>query len=616
MEARKISYSKIFFACRGLRELSGSLINNHELSQWLIKTVNVNSSPVNFPHDPASVDRDNATSPRLRLRLLGPMAGWNADGQHALPRGRKTRAVLAVLALTAPKPVLRTHLTGLLWSQRMPAQARGSLRQSVHELQDLLAAIGGPRLHATRETLALEQDGLEVDARESDVSPDAARDLLADLTGLDPAFDIWLAEERAARSTAPQPVSADRSASAGQKLRFGVMPPHQQNGSGIDPLSLGLAEEITSALARFRWIECVDPASLARLIDVPRGTHPAWDALALDFLLDGTIQHTPTEAGPRIRLSVRLLDLRAGGAVAWSGRFEPPPGALIDLQDELAAAIAAQLDPELMLRESSRIAARPPVDPTAYELVLRAIPAIQRLDQPNYQQAGMLLEEAVRAAPDFAAAHAWLAYWFLFLVGQGWVTDRRSAMHRAGELAERAVMLDPADARALAIAGHVRGFLYHRMDEAMMLHERAIALNPNLPLALAFSGLTLSYMGAHDAAIARITRYRALSPLDPHAYLFEMALMMPHFLRGDYEHVVEIGRRAILLNPGFSSTHKVLLAALGHLGSGEEAASLRDRLRKIEPDFSIRSALAHSPIRRPEDRNRYITGLRLAGVEE
>jgi len=553
--------------------------------------------------------------------MLGPMVGRDAAGQHALPRGRKSRAVLALLALAAPAPVLRTRLTGLLWSQRMPAQARGSLRQSVHELRDLLAVTGGPRLRATRETLTLELDGLWVDARQPDADPDAARDLLADLIGLDPAFDTWLAEERATRAEVLPPVSAGRSVSAGQKLRLGVLPPRGQSASGqsaigLDPLSLGLAEEITNALARFRWIECVDPASLARLIDVPRGGHPAWDALALDFLLDGTIQRTETEAGARIRFSARLLDLRAGGVVAWSRRFEPAPGALIDLQDEMAAAIAAQLDPELMLREGSRIAARPPVDPTAYELVLRAIPAIQRLDQTSYQQAGMLLEEAVRAAPDFAAAHAWLAYWHLFLVGQGWVRDRRASMQRAGELAERAVMLDPADARALAIAGHVRGFLYHRMDEAMTLHERAVELNPNLPLALVFSGLALSYLGEHDAAIARIARYRTLSPLDPHAYLFEMALMVPYFLRGEYEHVAEIGRRAILLNPGFSSTHKVLLATLGHLGPGEETAKLRARLREIEPDFSIRSALEHTPLRRPEDRNRYVTGLRLAGVEE
>ena len=73
--------------------------------------------------------------PQLRLRLFGRMQVEDVRGQSVLPRSRKARAVLAVLALAAPQPVLRSSLTSLLWSNRAREQARGSLRQSVHELQ-------------------------------------------------------------------------------------------------------------------------------------------------------------------------------------------------------------------------------------------------------------------------------------------------------------------------------------------------------------------------------------------------------------------------------------------------------------------------------------------------
>ena len=76
--------------------------------------------------------------PLLRLSLFGQMRAVGASGRSVLPRSRKTRAVLAILALASPKPVLRSKLTGLLWSQRAKEQARGSLRQSVHELQRAL----------------------------------------------------------------------------------------------------------------------------------------------------------------------------------------------------------------------------------------------------------------------------------------------------------------------------------------------------------------------------------------------------------------------------------------------------------------------------------------------
>ena len=142
--------------------------------------------------------------PLLRLSLFGQMRAVSASGCSVLPRSRKTRAVLAILALASPRPVLRSKLTGLLWSQRAKEQARGSLRQSVHELQRALGQGAGTLLHADRNHLILFENGLWVDVRAM-AGPTAADPqglevfrptLLDDLEGLDPAFDSWLAEQR------------------------------------------------------------------------------------------------------------------------------------------------------------------------------------------------------------------------------------------------------------------------------------------------------------------------------------------------------------------------------------------------------------------------------------
>jgi len=81
----------------------------------------------------------DATS--LRLHLFGHLTAKDASGKTVLPRTRKARAVLAVLALANPKPVLRLQLTSLLWSQRDTVQARGSLRQALHDLHDSLGPL-------------------------------------------------------------------------------------------------------------------------------------------------------------------------------------------------------------------------------------------------------------------------------------------------------------------------------------------------------------------------------------------------------------------------------------------------------------------------------------------
>lgn len=666
--------------------------------------------------------------PILRLRLLGHMAIDDPSGIVSLPRSRKTRAILAILALATPRPVMRLTLTGLLWSQRQNEQARASLRQAVHELQDTLGADYASLLQAERHHLTLRGEGLAVDvlslAQITAPRPETLRTfqqiLLEDLGGLDPAFDRWLTDERSRlvrasvalgerilseqtdpadiikaaeqlllteqghegawraiirchleagdRHLARQVYERCRAALAGrgqalpsaetedlmnrvappplprriltgedaavapaqvappsggrQGVRLGILPlrvvdPYQtQRSDGLaQGLAVGLTEEITTSMARFRWISCVSGSSLAAISgDARPGTLP-WEAIGVDFVLDGTLQ----SSGSQMRLLMRIIDMRAGGEVMWARRFDREVSDILALQDELAAELVAQIDPELLIREGERDRPRRQAGTTAMsgnDMVLRAVPAIYRLERGGFHAAGQLLEDALLADPDNPSAHAWYAYWHLFLVGQGWTQDPAAAARRGAALAERAVTLDPGDARALTLAGHVRGYLGKRPREAAALHDRAIALNPNLALAWCFSGLSLTYLGEHEDALIRVRQASRMSPSDPHSFFFDMAMTLPYLLRGEDEKAVEFGRRAVELNPGFSSSFKLYLSALGHLGRDSEAAEVRRRLLDLERGFSIADAIARAPLTQSEDIARYAEGLRRAGLPE
>jgi tetratricopeptide (TPR) repeat protein len=253
-------------------------------------------------------------------------------------------------------------------------------------------------------------------------------------------------------------------------------------------------------------------------------------------------------------------------------------------------------------------------DMTAQDLLLQALPGIYRMEWQGFVSAGRLLEASLEADPANSVTHGWLAYWNLLYVGQGWAPDPAACIAEAGRLAERAVMLDPGDARALTLAGHVRGFLSRRPAEAIALHERALGLNPNLAMAWCFSGFAYSYIGEHDEALRRVNQAIRLSPADPHLFFFDMALVIVHLMRGDYAAAVEAGRRAVDLNPLFSSTYKSYLSALGWMGLTREATEVRDRLLALEPGFSLAQAVDRSPFVRQEDIDRYAEGLRRAGL--
>src|SRR5262249_13620073 len=102
-------------------------------------------------------DRDEDDSPMLRLRLkvLGGFEARIGSGQPRDIPTRKTRALLAYLAVPAGRAHTRDKLTGLLWSDRGDEQARNSLRQALTELGRILADVDPSPLVKGRDTLAL-----------------------------------------------------------------------------------------------------------------------------------------------------------------------------------------------------------------------------------------------------------------------------------------------------------------------------------------------------------------------------------------------------------------------------------------------------------------------------
>src|SRR6476661_2499815 len=145
-------------------------------------------------------------SSEIRLDLLGPLRLGNSAGDDFTPRARKTRALLAILAL-AKGPVPRAKLTELLWGDRGEEQAKASLRQALYELRPLSA---GGYLCADRETVGIGPKRLSTDLAAilkgiAEGDPLAVADqleavdgqILGSLDGITPELDEWLRDERA-----------------------------------------------------------------------------------------------------------------------------------------------------------------------------------------------------------------------------------------------------------------------------------------------------------------------------------------------------------------------------------------------------------------------------------
>jgi DNA-binding SARP family transcriptional activator/Tfp pilus assembly protein PilF len=393
------------------------------------------------------------------------------------------------------------------------------------------------------------------------------------------------------------------------RLRVGVLPFLSMCSKKAENLAFSLSQEVAAGLARFRWFDVIAPISLMHRPSATDLSEQLLKRKELDYVVDGVLS-----AGARtFKISVRLLDLAQFCRPVWSDRFELAAGELHQLDERVTARIVGRIDPVILFIEGQR-KRRPRYG--ALGLLLLAMPLMHSMERSKYEEAGDLINRALQTDPDNTMVSAWAAHWYVYYVGQGWSPDPAQAYSNAQRHALNAIRLDPENAEALGIYAHMCSFLDKDFDSALHYFDRALQVNPNLAFIWALSALTYCYVGEPDIALQQLARHRDLSPMEPYPSLFDNPYAVAHVIKGDYERAAVLGRRVTKARPEFVNGYKPLIAALGHLGRRDEAEVYVKKLRTLEPDFTVQRFAQMYPFKYESDRERYMLGLRLAGVPE
>lgn len=146
--------------------------------------------------------RQDIWASEAALTLLGPLRLAGRTGDDLTPKARKTRALLAVVALSKGS-VPRSTLTDLLWGDRGEEQAKASLRQALYELRDLanagvltvnreLVGVGPKRLWTDFGAIETATDPAEI----AEALEEVQWPPLTDLNDITPELDDWLRGQR------------------------------------------------------------------------------------------------------------------------------------------------------------------------------------------------------------------------------------------------------------------------------------------------------------------------------------------------------------------------------------------------------------------------------------
>ena len=217
--------------------------------------------------------------------------------------------------------------------------------------------------------------------------------------------------------------------------------------------------------------------------------------------------------------------------------------------------------------------------------------------------------------PPLARARVVHAMCDIWDVLYGWAPDPLRSLAEAHELARAAVASDPRDAEAQVILGVVTLFI-RDFDDAPRRLETALKLNANLASAHMWGGGYYAFTGDRANAYKHLKEALRLSPRDPANHWTYVVPRARRLRRRKLRRCGGMGAQGDPRPAGFPDRPSLADRQLCHARRSAAAQAALETLLAIAPGTTIASTRAGVPWKDAGDMDRYLAGLRRAGMAE
>jgi TolB-like protein/class 3 adenylate cyclase/Tfp pilus assembly protein PilF len=371
----------------------------------------------------------------------------------------------------------------------------------------------------------------------------------------------------------------------------------------------GITEDITTALAKNRWLTVVARNPAFSFRNSKESIRQIGQKLNANYVVTGTVR----KAGTRFRITVEIIDAENELSV-WSERFDKNKVDIFDLQDEISELVASRIESELGLTEQRKAERRPRKNLGAWDLYQLGTAEFYKFTAESNLKCQELTRRSIELDPEFSGAHCRLAYAMVLSMVYFDAKPDNDVLDEALAIAKRAIQLDDQDANSYFTIGRV--YLARcEYDLAMDALHCALELNPCLAVTYCGLGDSLAYEGRLDDAIEQFEIAIKLSPHDPFRWAFYSYRSMAHLFLGQYEEAASWARKAVQMPNAQYWAKAHLVSALGHLDDQAKTDAALAVLLETKPNFSIKFAAQQLfYIKRADQLEIYLEGLRKAGL--
>lgn len=343
-----------------------------------------------------------------------------------------------------------------------------------------------------------------------------------------------------------------------------VLPFKNLNGDATDDyFSDGITEEIINSISRHKALKVIASTSSFAFKNSKDDIRTIANALNVNTIVEGSVRRYKDQ----IRISAHLIDATNGHQL-WSQNYTRRYNDIFELQDEISLLIAEQVRQHFGHFEILEPANKSNVpNVTAYDHYLRGLYLLKRKDYTDIQHALQAFQDAVALYANFAEAYACIGETVLHIVGFN-IIDPISARTQAVESAEKAIQLDPKNAKAYKVLAYIYLFYDWKWKAASEAYQKAISLG--LPEQNEF--ISYYYIFINNEKERAIEVAKELLLTDPLHIMSHWQLGICYYFNKQFEKALNCFENTIQLDPEFSEAYRwkgLMLAYLGYTDEGE-----------------------------------------------
>ena len=349
----------------------------------------------------------------------------------------------------------------------------------------------------------------------------------------------------------------------------------------------GITEDIITNLSLWRTFPVISRNSSFTYKGKSVNVKDVAEELGVRYIVEGSVR----KGGNRIRITAQLIDAEQDHHL-WSERWDKNLEDIFDVQDEVSASIAAQVNPTLEDYERDRIERSRPINFSAWETYLKSLHKFNERDPSDHEdselnEARNLCEQAIELDDSMSHAYSLLSQICVSELLQFITEDSNKTLNDILLSAKKAIELDSKNPIAAeSIASYY--FFSGKFEEAKQYSKRAVKLNPSYPEAQNRLGQSYVHSGEYAESEKHFLKAIELNPLDTNAIVYKDGLFFAQMGLGNYELAHELIEECILQFPSTGFYRGFRASVKGYLDKGDEAKAALDDYLKLRPNLKTK----------------------------